>query len=88
MTVRMRVMIGMDPPNYDRFLNKVSPESRVYDILKNALITRQDVGEREVRVITILCERKEAEQLYDAAKLLCPAAAAAIEDALSVQPEE
>ena len=78
----MKILIDISPEHYDRLLSEFTEESRIYAILKNGLVIHHFEGSNEVRTVEILCEKFHARMILAAAELVCPEAAAEIEEAI------
>ena len=78
----MKILVDLSPEHYDRILNELSEESRIYTILKNGLVLHHFEGINEFRTVEILCEKFHARMILAAAELYCPEAVAEIEEAI------
>ena len=75
-------MIDISPEHYDRILSEFSEASRMYAILKNGLVIHHFEAGNEFRTVEILCEKFHARMILAVPKLVCPEAAAGIEEAI------
>ena len=57
---------------YDTFLERVDPSSRVCVLLKEAVFERTSVRGHFERAMKLVCKKAEAVFLLDAAQNLCP----------------
>jgi len=78
----VKILIDISPEHYDRILSEFPEESRMYAILKNGLVIHHFEGNNEFRTVEILCEKFHARMILAAAELVCPEAAAGIEEAI------
>jgi hypothetical protein len=77
-------LIDISPDHYDRMLSEFTEESRIYAILKNGLVLHYFQGTKELRTVEILCDKFHARMILAAAEMVCPEAAAEIEEAIRV----
>ena len=78
----MKILLDISPEHYDRILSEFTEESRMYAILKNGLVIHHFEASNEVRTVEILCEKFHARMILAVAELVCPEAAAEIEEAI------
>jgi hypothetical protein len=78
----VKILIDISPDHYDRILSEFTEESRIYVILKNGLVLHHFEAGNEFRTVEILCEKFHARMILAVAKLVCPEAAAGIEEAI------
>ena len=79
----MKILIDISPEHYDRLLSEFSEESRIYASLKNGLVIlhHTEAGDAS-KMVEILCEKFHARMILAVAELVCPEAAAKIEEAI------
>ena len=78
----MKILIDILPEHYDRLLSEFSEESRIYAILKNDVVIHHSEAGDEFRTVEIFCEKFHARMILAAAKIFCPEATSAIEEAI------
>ncbi len=78
----MKILIDISPEHYDRLLSRFTEESRIYAILKNGLVIHYFEANNEFRTVEILCEKFHARMILAVAEMVCPEAAAGIEEAI------
>lgn len=78
----MKILIDISPEYYDRLLDEISEQSRMYAILKNGLVIYQIEGNPVSRTVEILCEKFHARMILAVAETVCPEAAAQIEEGI------
>jgi hypothetical protein len=78
----VKILIDILPEHYDRILSEFTEESRLYAILKNGLVIHHFEASNEFRTVEILCEKFHARMILAAAEMVCPEAAAGIEEAI------
>jgi hypothetical protein len=78
----VKILIDISPQHYDRILSEFTEESRIYAILKNGLVIHHFEAGGEFRTVEILCEKFHARMILAVAELVCPEAAAEIEEAI------
>jgi hypothetical protein len=78
----MKIVVEMSPENYDSLLNKLSPFSTEYSLLKNGIVTGGLA--KENRIIEITCELSAAKALLRVAQDLCPDAAYEIDKGVTL----
>ena len=78
----MKLLIKMDPENYDEFLSRCSDIRPEYAILKNGVVVHRTIHNKDRRTIAILCDEIEAEKLLVTAEVLHLNAARDIASAL------
>lgn len=84
---RVKVVFEILPEYYDGFVKKCDVSSAQYAILKNGVVTRDQVGGIEQRKIRILCNEESAAILLDYALRVYPEAAPAIAARTHYAPE-
>jgi hypothetical protein len=79
----LKILIDISPEHYDRLLREFTEESRMYAILKNGLVIlhHTEAGDAS-KMVEILCEKFHARMILAVAELVCPEAAAGIEEAI------
>jgi hypothetical protein len=83
----MSILIALPVAVYDGLLDKCSPLSREYVILKNGVV-RRDLDRGSDAVVEILCEVQRARFLRDFATLVFPEAVPYIEKSLDLVQED
>ena len=83
----MKVLIEMPEEHYDLLVAECNITSREYSILKNGVVTRDQQSGSDRRMIEILCETEEADQLLDIANRLYPSAVPDIVKAIALARE-
>ena len=78
----MKISLDILPEHYDRILSEFDEESRIYAILKNGLVLHHFEAGNEFRTVEILCEKFHAQMILAVAEMVCPEAAARIEEAI------
>jgi hypothetical protein len=78
----VKILIDISPEYYDRLLNEVAEESRMYAILKNGLVLHHIEGDNVSKTVEILCEKFHARMILAVAEAVCPEAAAQIEEGI------
>ena len=78
----MKILIDISPEHYDRILSEFTEESRIYAILKNGLVIHHTEAGEVSKTVEILCEKFHARMILAVAELVCPEAAAGIEEAI------
>jgi aromatic ring-opening dioxygenase catalytic subunit (LigB family) len=78
----VKILIDISPEHYDRLLNKLTEESRIYAILKNGLVIHHFETGNVSKTVEILCEKFHARMILAVAEMFCPEAAAEIEEAI------
>ena len=78
----VKILVDISPEHYDRILNELDEESRIYAILKNGLVLHHFEGGNDIRTVEILCEKFHARMILAAAEIYCPEAVAEIEEAI------
>jgi ribosomal protein S18 len=78
----MKIVVAMSPENYDSLLNKLSPFSTEYSLLKNGVVTGGSA--KANRIIEIACERSQAQALLRVAHKLAPEAAVEIDTGVTL----
>ena len=82
----MKITIEMPLEHYDPFVAKCGSDSGEYSTLLNGMVVRHaDTGEKQL--IEILCDKREAIRLLDAADRLYPKAVPSIEAGLDLAHE-
>jgi hypothetical protein len=78
----VKILIDISPEHYDRLLSEFTEESRMYAILKNGLVIDHTEAGEASKTVEILCEKFHARMILAVAELVCPEAAAKIEEAI------
>jgi hypothetical protein len=78
----VKTLIDISPEYYDRLLSEFSEESHIYTILKNGVVIHHFEAGNEFRTVEILCEKFHARMILAVAEMVCPEAAAEIEEAI------
>ena len=78
----MKILLDILPEHYDRLLSEFSEESRNYAILKNGVVIHHTESGNAFKTVEILCEKFHARMILAVAELVCPEAAAKIEEAI------
>ena len=78
----MKILIDISLEHYDRILSEFTEESRIYSILKNGLVIHHAEAGDASKTVEILCEKFHARMILAVAELVCPEAAAKIEEAI------
>jgi hypothetical protein len=78
----VKILIDISPEHYDRILSEFTEESRIYAILKNGLVIHHTEAGDASKTVEILCEKFHARMILAVAELVCPEAAAGIEEAI------
>jgi hypothetical protein len=78
----VKILIDISPDHYDRLVSRFTEESRMYAILKNGLVIHHLEASNEFRTVEILCEKFHARMILAVAEMVCPEAAAEIEEAI------
>jgi hypothetical protein len=79
----VNVVIEMSLQQYDRFLDRCDPTTRVHALLKNGVIVRRPKGDHFERIVEIHCNLDEAKLLRDSAKQIYPGVVPTIERAIA-----
>ena len=79
----VNVVIEMSLQQYDRFLDRCDPTTRVHALLKNGVIVRRPKGDHFERIVEIHCNLDEAKLLRDSAKQIYPGVILTIERAIA-----
>jgi hypothetical protein len=79
----VNVVIEMSLQQYDRFLDRCDPTTRVHALLKNGVIVRRPKGDHFERIVEIHCNLDEAKLLRDSAKQIHPGVVPTIERAIA-----
>jgi len=80
----VKILLDISPKHYDRLLSEFSEVSRMYAILKNGLVIHHTEAGNVFKTVEILCEKFHARMILAVAELVCPEAAAKIEEAIGV----
>jgi len=78
----VKILIDISLEHYDRILSEFTEESRIYSILKNGLVIHHTEAGDASKTVEILCEKFHARMILAVAELVCPEAAAKIEEAI------
>jgi hypothetical protein len=78
----VKILIDISPEHYDRILSEFTEESRIYAILKNGLVIHHTEAGEVSKTAEILCEKFHARMILAVAELVCPEAAAGIDEAI------
>jgi hypothetical protein len=78
----MKITIALAPEHYDFLLSRTPVQLAAYAVLKNGVVILSREGGVKHRMIRILCEVSQAENLLHLAEPICPEAAAQIKEAL------
>ena len=78
----MKILIDISLEHYDRILSEFTEESRIYSILKNGLVIHHTEAGDASKTVEILCEKFHARMILAVAEMVCPEAAAGIEEAI------
>jgi len=78
----VKILLDIFPEHYDPLLSEFSEESRMYAILKNGLVIHHTESGNAFKTVEILCEKFHARMILAVAELVCPEAAAKIEEAI------
>ena len=66
------VILTFPLAEYDLFLEKINPSSRVYQLLKNGCFDQDNSDAQVERKMQVLCNKDEAIMLLQIAEELCP----------------
>jgi len=84
----VKIVIQMSPEHYDGLLDRCLDSYSEYSILKNGVVTHDEVGGQDRRAIMILCDKEQAENLLHLATRLYPNAAAEIAKEIRLEREQ
>jgi hypothetical protein len=78
----VKILIDISPEHYDRLLSRFTEESRIYAVLRNGLVIHHFEASNEFRMVEILCENFDARMILAVSEMVCPEAAAEIEESI------
>lgn len=68
----MTVRIEIPDVHYDKILDQLPKESRLYSQFKNAFVVSRSSPKGQARILQIYCNEDEAEDILKAMKRHCP----------------
>lgn len=82
----MEILVEISEDEYATLLSRLTEDSSVYSVLKNALVFEHPNGGSPSKAVGIPCGIVQAKMLLHLAEKICPEAASKIEDGMSRPP--